>query len=208
MGIINFRKEQKMQRMLVAAAAAATVNAQVSVEVPDSMNLDKGYLAGLKEGLFLPIEEHALRVTECKRPGLPRPLRSEYISKALSFWPMVKSMIATQYGGEEPKWLSTVEDIFERFVILVSIGFGHYRESAYCYGAVNMYEVKAILLDVYKTLLSFLPEGVIPDFSQLPIVKMGLEMMKEYSAKMPEMPELPTKEDFHPKLQAAYDSLF
>ncbi len=76
-----------MQRIMIAAAAAATVDA--------TFGADKGYFNGLKDGLFLPIEDHALRVTECKKPGLPRPLRSEYAQKALTFWPMVKMMITS-----------------------------------------------------------------------------------------------------------------
>merc|ERR1712160_184054 len=97
-----------------------------------------GYFAGLKEGMFLPIEEHALKVTNCKRPQVPAALRSEYVKEAMSFWPMAKQMITVKWGGVEPKFLSAVEDIVERMVILSSIAVGRYEESAYCYGAIHV----------------------------------------------------------------------
>ena len=109
----------------------------------------------------MPIEEHALKVTNCKRPQVPAALRSEYVKEAMSFWPMAKQMITVKWGGVEPKFLSAVEDIVERMVILSSIAVGRYEESAYCYGAINMYEVKAIFLDLWEALKDYLPAGMI-----------------------------------------------
>merc|ERR1740123_1224291 len=189
--------------MFKAAAlmVAATQAAELTVFVPED-SVDKGYFAGLKEGLFLPIEEHALRVTNCKKPHVPRAFRSEYVKQAMSFWPMVKQMITVKFGGVEPKFLGAIEDIVERMVILTSIAVGRYEESAYCFGAINMYEMKAILIDLWEALQDYLPEGMLPDISQIPPIKMALDMM---GGKMPELPEMPKP---HPKLQAAYDALF
>ena len=190
----------KAAGLMVAASQAA----ELTVFVPEG-TVDKGYFAGLKEGLFLPIEEHALRVTECKKPRAPRVFRSEYVKQAMTFWPMIKQMITVKFNGVEPKFLAAIEDIVERMIILVSIAVGKYEESAYCFGAINMFEMKAIMTDLWEALQDYLPEGMLPDISQIPPIKMALDMM---GGKMPVLPEMPTVADVHPKLQAAMNALF
>merc|ERR1719272_259345 len=156
--------------MIVAAAIASAQAAPLEVFVPvDSM--DKGYFAGLKEGIFLPIEEHALAVTNCKRPHMPAALRSPMVTKMTSFWPMVKSMATMNNQGVEPRYLAAIEEIVERMVILVSM-FGVYNETGYCFGAVYSYELKTIFLKIWEELVAYLPEGMVPDLTQLPPVKM------------------------------------
>merc|ERR1712151_147085 len=110
---------------------------------------------------------------------------------------MAKEMIKTYNHGVEPAFLPAFEQVFERMVILVSM-FATYHETAYCFGAIYSYEVKAILLKVWEELVAYLPEGMLPNFSEIPMVKMALDMM---GGKMPEF----KKEDLHPKLQSAYD---
>ena len=135
---------------MITAAAIAGTFAQESLEVyvPESQ-FDKGYFAGLKEGIMLPIEEHALRVTECSKPRMPRALRSEIVQKATSFWPMAKMMITQYNKGVEPAFLSAVEEAVERLVILLSMAVT-YDSTAYCFGAIYSYEMKALLLEVWE----------------------------------------------------------
>lgn len=123
---------------------------------------------------------------------------------------MAKEMLAMQNNGVEPKFLAAIEEIVERFTIILAVGLGTYRESAYCYGAVYAYELKAVLAKIIEELMSYLPENMIPDINELPPVKMLLEMMGIEKLELPAMPEVPEfkKEDMHPMLQSAYDSLF
>lgn len=64
--------------MIAAAIAATSLAAPLEVEVPVYVE-DKGYFNGLKEGIFLPIEEHALKVTNCNRPHQPHIVQNYYI---------------------------------------------------------------------------------------------------------------------------------
>ena len=116
----------------------------------------------------------------------------------------IKAMITQYNHGVEPKFLSAVEELVQRLIVLVSM-FASYNETAYCFGAVYSYETKAILLKIWEELQAYLPEGMLPDFTQIPPIKMALEMM---GGQMPQLPAMPKKEDLHPLLQASYDALF
>merc|ERR1712183_14163 len=207
-----FQNRIEMQKSMIAAAIAATAyGAPLDVEVPvyEPAN-DQGYFAGLKEGIFLPIEEHALRVTNCTRPHKPHMLKNYYIQQAMSYWPMAKEMLTLQNNGVEPQFIAALEEVVERMTIILAFGLGTYRETAYCYGAVYAYEMKAVLVKIVEELMAYLPKDMIPDINELPPVKMLCQFLGLEKLALPEMPPMPEikKEDLHPMLQSAYDSLF
>lgn len=108
-----------------AASRLTGQRAQVGEEVED-----KGLVAGLQQGMFLP-NEAAIEKAGCHVPAEPKELES---MKAMI--PMMKMMATNMNEGVEPPMVKTLEATLHQLAIIYAVYMDEAHSSEFCKGLI------------------------------------------------------------------------
>merc|ERR1711908_13481 len=101
---------------------------------------DKGFFAGLKQGVFLP-DEASIEANGCSVPEEP-----QSFEQMKAMLPMVKMMLTNMNNGVEPPFMGQVEKAMHQLAMIFAVATGKDFESEFCRGLVFAEEGRTLFM--------------------------------------------------------------
>ena len=123
-------------KVISVAAVSAFANAAIEE--------DKGLLAGMQMGFFLP-DEKSFDNYKCATPEVP-----EMFKQAEAMIPMAKMMFMNATGQKElPEYMNTVEHLLMGMEQIVFTLIGGYEGTSFCKGLIVAYHGRNLAMKAY-----------------------------------------------------------